>query len=368
MLVSLLSGIDPERFSVTLLLINHTGVFLKQIPEHIEVIGMYDRPRTPLYRLQTHFYPVRNFLRHRRARRLLEGRSFDVTVAFMEGAPSRLHQQLFDLSPRNLAWVHTDLKRGRWYDFWFRIGDERSYYSGLDAIAFVSEDARKAFRDVFSTDARLAVILNPVDTARIRAMAGERGERGESAEQGESLQRENPAAEGRTLKIVNVGRLVPPKNHRRLIEAARILKGHGVDFDIRIFGSGPLEAELKELAAGYGLEGKVNFEGFSENPFPAVAASDLFLLTSDYEGFGMVVAEALTLGVPVVSTPVTGVKEMLAHGGGILTGFDPEGIAEAVERIAESPALLAGLREEAGKASSQFDLKAIISQAEDFIG
>ena len=45
-------------------------------------------------------------------------------------------------------------------------------------------------------------------------------------------------------------------------------------------------------------------------------------MTSDYEGYPMVITEALTLGVPVVATPVTGVKEMLAHGGGILTSFE----------------------------------------------
>lgn len=350
-LVTLLSNIDLDRFDITLLLINNVGVFLPRIPAQVKVIGMYDRPKSLYYRLITHFYGPRNFLRERRARKLLGNNRFDVTVSFMEGAPGRLHQQLSDLASENITWVHNDLHRGRWYDFWFHKTDETRFYRSVGKIAFVSGDALKSFQKIFDTPATLRVIYNPVDSSHIRSQA--------TAEKDLS---------DRRFTIVNVGRFVPQKNHHRLIEAAEILRNKGCDFVIKLLGSGPLEDRIKEEVKKRGLENHVEFLGFRANPFPVVADASVFCMTSDYEGYPMVITEALTLGVPVVATPVTGVKEMLAHGGGILTSFEASDIADILERLIRNPEQLSALKADAATSSRQFDMAAIMGQITEFLG
>lgn len=350
-LVTLLSNIDLDRFDITLLLINNVGVFLPRIPAQVKVIGMYDRPKSLYYRLITHFYGPRNFLRERRARKLLENNRFDVTVSFMEGAPACLHQQLSDLASENITWVHTDLHRGRWYDFWFHKPEEFRFYRTVEKIAFVSEDAMNSFREIYDTSAKLSVIYNPVDYNHIRKMAAK--EKCLSQEQ---------------FTIINVGRFVYQKNHHRLVEVARILKDRGNRFVIKLLGTGPLESQINAEVRQQGLEDCIEFLGFHDNPFPIVAAASVFCMTSDIEGYPMVITEALTLGVPVVATPVTGVKEILSHGGGILTSFSAFDIADVLEQLIQHPEKLAALKAATTESARQFDMAAIMGQITEFLG
>ena len=82
-LTTLLHHFDRSRFNITFMLIYREGVFLSSVPEDIELISLFDRLKTPWQRLITHFAPIRDFVRRRRAKRLLRGRRFDVTVSFM---------------------------------------------------------------------------------------------------------------------------------------------------------------------------------------------------------------------------------------------------------------------------------------------
>lgn len=349
-LATLLSNLDAERFDVTLLLLYKEGVFLKSLPSHIEVLGLSESSSTFKERLVNHFYRIRNRIRRHRASKLLGGREFDVTVSFMEGPAAKLHQQFMHVSPVNLSWVHTDVKNGRWYDFWFKEDEERRFYQKLDRIAFVSKSACDAFKSVYKTDAQTTVIYNPVDVETIRCNAEVPVENNDSR-----------------FTIVNVGRCVYQKNQGRLLEVARILKSRGLDFRILILGNGPLEAKLKQTAATLDVAGHVEFMGYVGNPYPVMKTGDVFCMTSDVEGFGMVVAESLALSVPVVTTPVSGVTEMLARGGGIVTSFIAEEIADTLELLMMHRDRLEKLKQEAQTSVAQFDLQKVMADVSRFL-
>ncbi len=90
-------------------------------------------------------------------------------------------------------------------------------------------------------------------------------------------------------------------------------------------------------------------------------------LTSDTEGYPTVVSEALVLGTPVVTTPVSGVDEQLAEGGGIITGFDVDGIADALDSLISDPLALEDLRRGTSVAASKFDLPAMMMAFQDIL-
>lgn len=133
----------------------------------------------------------------------------------------------------------------------------------------------------------------------------------------------------RTSTLVACGRLVEQKDYETLLRAfARVAPNH--DCSLWILGDGPQRENLETLSVGLGVRDRVSFLGFLPNPFPYIKSADVFVLSSRYEGFANVVAEAMWLGVPVVSTDCEhGPREILGEDvtGGLLV---PVGDAAAL--------------------------------------
>ena len=102
-------------------------------------------------------------------------------------------------------------------------------------------------------------------------------------------------------RILSIGRLKRQKNFPLLIEAFARLPP-ALDAGLAIVGEGEERQALEQLVRAKGLEGRVHLPGFSPTPGDWYASADLFVLASDYEGFGNVVVEAFHFGVPVVAT------------------------------------------------------------------
>lgn len=130
-------------------------------------------------------------------------------------------------------------------------------------------------------------------------------------------------------RILTVGNLKKQKNHTLLLHAFAALPRP--DARLMLLGAGPDEAELRALAGTLGLGERVIFAGFHTDPSAFYATADLFVLSSDYEGFGNVVVEALSYGLPVVSTDcIAGPAEILD--GGRFGSLTPVGDAAALTR------------------------------------
>src|SRR3546814_10544152 len=98
-----------------------------------------------------------------------------------------------------------------------------------------------------------------------------------------------------------VGRLVPQKGFDRLLDAfSRIATDHP-DWTLVIWGEGPDRAALEEQRRRLGLDGRVEMPGVSKQPGVWIEQSDLFILSSRFEGWGLVLGEAMAAGLPVIS-------------------------------------------------------------------
>lgn len=139
-------------------------------------------------------------------------------------------------------------------------------------------------------------------------------------------------------KILTVGTLKSQKNHGLLLHAFSAIR-RWPNATLTIVGDGPLRLELQQLAARLGISARVNFAGFHVNPNPFYASADLFVLSSDYEGFANVIVEALAHGVPVVSTDCpSGPSEILHQGryGRLVPVGDAEALTCAMESALSS--------------------------------
>jgi glycosyltransferase involved in cell wall biosynthesis len=114
--------------------------------------------------------------------------------------------------------------------------------------------------------------------------------------------------------IINIGTLKTQKNQLLLLDAFAEL-AEELDAGLVILGEGPQRSALEQRIFDLGLQQRVRLPGFDANPDPWLRAADLFVLSSDFEGFGNVVAEALAAGTPVVSTACPhGPDEILEQG------------------------------------------------------
>jgi CDP-glycerol glycerophosphotransferase len=133
-----------------------------------------------------------------------------------------------------------------------------------------------------------------------------------------------------TVTFVSVGRLSPAKNHRRLIQAFSQVHEKAPHTRLVIVGGGALEGELNELVLSLGLTSAITLAGQVDNPYAIMADASCFVLSSDYEGQPMVILEARTLGLPVVTTSFGSVKDSVPEDAGVVVEQSDEGIARGM--------------------------------------
>ncbi len=173
-----------------------------------------------------------------------------------------------------------------------------------------------------------------------------------------------PAANRGPLRVLSVGSLLECKGFRYLIEACRLLEARGLDFHTTIAGGGPLEEELRGLVARHGLEDRVRFTGFVTQGalVPLYQDADVFVLPAIREihwGIPNVLVEALACEIPVVTTPLPSVSELVEDGasGILIEDRDPERLASSLEYLARSPEIRASMgRRGRERVEEAFDL------------
>lgn len=142
----------------------------------------------------------------------------------------------------------------------------------------------------------------------------------------------------RGARILTVGSMKAQKNHPLLLRA--FAQMGRPDARLMFLGTGAGEADLRALAGELGVTSQVIFAGFHPDPTPFYQTADLFVLSSDYEGFGNVIVEALACGTPVVSTDCpSGPAEILENGkyGRLVPVRDAQALADAMQETLVAP-------------------------------
>ena len=143
------------------------------------------------------------------------------------------------------------------------------------------------------------------------------------------------------INLVAIGQLIKAKNFLNLIKSVDILVNHNKQkLRLVILGDGEERAALEESIKSHKLENSIFLPGWVDDPIPYLHLSDLLILSSDYEGFGLVILEALSVGVNVVSTNCkTGPNEILKDGefGFLCTVGDASALASSVNIALKNP-------------------------------
>ncbi len=196
-------------------------------------------------------------------------------------------------------------------------------YAEADAVVAISESVREVLKKGGVPAERIEVIPSGIDFSPF-----------DEVKEKDFLRRELNFGEDDFLVGI-VAHLEDSKGHRTLIDAARFLKSRTPKIKIVIIGSGSLELELAEQARGLGVNDLVFFLGFRDDVPRLLASLDAFVMTSNAEGLGTSIMDAMASRLPVVATYVGGIPEVVAdqETGILIPPKRPEDLAEAIFKL-----------------------------------
>ncbi|OQD50910.1 glycosyl transferase [Enterobacter cancerogenus] len=218
--------------------------------------------------------------------------------------------------PKLVSTSHNSYEGGSLRAFICRITDPLSTLS-----TNVSQEATESIIKRGSVNkAKVATVHNGINIEKFRF----------NEESREKLRHEI-GVDQQTPLLLSVGRLAPAKDYPNLLRAFSAIKGRtSVEPQLAIIGGGALETELKALAAESGIADRVHWLGIKTNVNEWMSAADIFVLSSAWEGFGLVVAEAMAAERVVVATDCGGIKEVSGNNGFLVPPHACAALAEAI--------------------------------------
>ncbi len=220
-------------------------------------------------------------------------------------------------------------------------------YLFADKIVFQTKDAKECFAVRLQNKGK--IIFNPVSELLPELHRGER-----------------------VKKIVAVGRLDEQKNHKLLIDAFKDFVLKHPDYELHIYGRGPLQETLTEYIQKSGLQGKVILAGFRKDVWSEAANASVYVLSSDYEGMPNSLLEAMAMGMPVVSTdcPIGGAAMLIEQekNGLLVPVGDKEALYKALCYLIENVELAEQLAENAAKIRESMSVSRICDEWLEYMG
>ncbi len=324
-LVSLLPLLDYDKVNVTLLLFARGGVFECYVPDQVKVIKL-DLPSNMRIKMSLWGYSLqirKNKLFGKKEHlaetywKCLENsvpefnKSYDIAIAYQQGFPTYYVAEKVSAA-KKYAWVNVDLKKaGYGSDFNSKI------YEKYDKVVAVSDAVSDyLISQKYVTDkSKIVVVYDILNTELIRSMSKKQGFKDDF--------------DG--TRLVTVGRMVPQKAYDLAVMAADELKSRGFRFKWSFVGNGSDRPKIEKMISDRHLEDCVELLGEQSNPYPYMAACDIYVQTSRFEGFGLTVTEARILGKAEVCTNFPSAYNQIVDGeNGLICEMDPKSIADKI--------------------------------------
>lgn len=328
-LISLLPLLDFTKYDVDVMMVNRGGVFEQFVPKEVNIIpfpnqgGVLFNLCQLLFSVMLRLYPQHHGAELRwkamgNAYKRFE-KKYDVAIAYQQGFPTYYVAEKVK-AKKKIAWVNADIT-----NVGYKASFNRPFYDKMDYVVPVSDKLHQILADSdFVDSCKLYTVLDILNVELIRTMS----------EDPMPTISTSSISSTNSLTLCTVGRMVALKGYDLAVETARILKDKGLKFKWNFVGDGGERSAIEELIKKYNLENEIILWGMQPNPYPCMAAADIYVQTSRFEGFGLTIAEAKILGKPVVSTNFDVVHDQLTHEvNGLIAEMTPESLAENILRL-----------------------------------
>lgn len=242
---------------------------------------------------------------------------YDYVIGYAQGIPTFYVADKADPLSKKLAWVNAT---------YLPPSPDKEYieqkFSKINIINFVTEELagieRKHWPSIENKSTAFPDLINP---ELITKMSKEEID----------IKKDNSKT-----TIVTLGRLTLQKGYDMCIEAAKVLKDNNLNFIWYILGEGPYRVEMEQAIQNFGLNDNVKLLGVKTNPYPYLRLADIYVQASRREGFGLAIAEARLLNIPVVATRFNTVfNQMINRKNGIVVDMTGPSIAAAIMELCE---------------------------------
>lgn len=339
LLADIIHKLNLKKFNVDVMVLHNNGTYLDNLPESVNILYGTKFFNTIDYtfkevikskniknifsKLYLIFLMKFKLIENKiiKERKKCITKQYDVEIAFKDGFCALF--TAYGDSKKKYHWLHTD----------YSMYDCTSKYHTLFEIIFpkfdkiigISNSVIKRFKekyDVSNTD----VIYNLIDEEKIKRQSTEF----------------NIQTDCNKINFISIGRFHNMKGYDRLIKIFSRLNEENLlkNVTLRLVGDGPDFNLVKNLVKEKKLEKVVILEGLKKNPFPYVKSSDIFLMCSRYEPFGLVILEAMILGVPVLSTEVASINEIMDKNYGIIVENSDEGLYNGIKKVIKDRKIL----------------------------
>lgn len=339
LLEDILNMINIKNYSIDVLVLHNNGSMLNNLPKDVNIIYGTSYFEAIDYTLKEVlksgdfkriYHKIKVILDMKtgnikntiiRERKKILNKNYDVEIAFKDGFTALF--TIFGNSKTKIHWLHYEYKKinpNAKYDKLFK-----RILPKFDKIIAVSEGVEQAFNKIYHLENKTSIIPNLVNTDKIIK---------------KSKEKSDVILSKSDINFVSVGRLHIQKGYDILIEVVHDLNKSNFlpkNFKLRIYGDGSEKFTLNSLIRKYHLEDKIYLLGKVMNPYKYVKNSDLFILPSRYEPFGLVIIESMTLGVPVLATENHATSKIIQNGkNGYITENSYQGIYEGLKYLLEN--------------------------------
>ncbi|MCK8816305.1 glycosyltransferase [Natroniella sulfidigena] len=342
--INLLKGFDKLEFDLTLIVVDKEGLFSFQISEEVQFIELEkDRVLTSVFELAKIFKEQNPDI-------IFSHLNYANIIAVMAAKLARVKSKIIVTEHSNyLAGKKKNKIRKKFFDFLLKMT-----YKLTDKIVTVSDGVAKSLKLAGFEGEKydFKTIYNPIVTTEL-------------------FEKKNNEVKHSWINnpdikvIIAVGNLREAKDYPTLIKSFSIAKKKVNNLKLIVLGEGKKRKELEKLISELELNDDIELIGFVDNPFAYMSKADLFVLSSQWEGFGNVIVEAMACGCPVISTDCPyGPNEIIDNGeNGILTSVGNEKeIAEKIILLLTNEDLRINIRMNGLKRAKDFKVRKITNK------
>lgn len=354
-IVNTLNGIDYSKFDITLFIMYKTegeNNNLNMIPKNVKIKYLFKNP--PSVNFQRILYYSLMFFPNSIMNKLIVKENYDIIITTKDVFTYPISSN----KSKKIMWTHGG------FEFYenekiniinkLKYSYKKRTYGKFDEIILLTNNTKNKFNSKYNLDKKTHVLYNPINDKKIIKLSNEHVTDYDFKDD---------------LTFVCSCRLSKEKGVERLINVCNKLFHEGYIFNLLILGDGTEKEKIKNIITNsHYLSKRVSLLGHRDNPFKYISKSSMYVSPSYTEGFSLSVAEAMILGLPILSTDCNGTSEILENGKyGLLVENSENGIYDGIKQIIVKPELIGYYSQKSKQRSEFFSFERNVRQLETII-